>query len=908
MGIDYLIFGNVDSRDYDILVFFKDVDHTPKRVYQRIAIPGRNGEFFLDENRFEDVQVSYDCIALNDTDRKNFVNALSAQTGHARLTDTFNIGEYCSAVFDGDVDPNVRPNRDSSTFTITFTRKPQRWLTSGEDAVTMGEYTEVAGTDNEPYLFRASPQFSDEYDTEIDKIVGGTVAWNQLAPNNYSRNSNGSTAFATGTPIVAGHKYLLTRKLSTSASVMVTVYTNDGSNRSSLVIDGTTTATIKQAAFSGVSNGTGSAVEGNAWLYQYHPNGSVVTVTDLNIIDLTAMFGTTIADAIYAMEQATAGSGVAWFKALFSEDYYPYSSGELKSVEGVSAHIMTDSIFHDRSQLIQAQFDPNTGTYDPNGGNASRRITLYKLPVDATKGNQITVEVGSSFQIGSGAVYDSNGNYLQSLPLSAWATDNATFDIRSDAHYFSTNFRKVNDTAVTPSEIKPYISYGTSVTRHSYELDSTLTLRGIPKLSDGKLYYDGDTYESDGTVTRKYGVVDLGTLTWTFNSGSSAWTTNQLSTLAKKPSSNSVVANIMHETYPIVSTADGYSATANEVFMNNGGAFYLRNGSNSTQPSGYLIYELATPTTETADSYASPQIVDAYGTEEYVSTSIVPAGHDTQYGENPNKLDNPTLFESSPLLEVEGYGNIEFNGYEIEIENAQAIGDVVLINAGSTSTHFPAGSYENFNGNEAFLNIGDTITVPSIAVTVVETVKPVVTIQSVARESSQDLLEATIRASSSRTIEVVIKSQPTEFQYGTAGTSVVGRASFSWTLYNTVSAASWTWTGQECTVSAEYDGDKTITFLSSGLHLPVNGWWDDSAKKIEFPPVVGTSTQDISLGHVYIDCDLGEAYKIESGGAISLNRYIDLGSDLPKLAIGANEITYDDTITELKVAPRWWKV
>ena len=53
MGIGYLIFGNVDSRDYDILVFFKDVDHTPKRVYQRIAIPGRNGEFFLDENRFE---------------------------------------------------------------------------------------------------------------------------------------------------------------------------------------------------------------------------------------------------------------------------------------------------------------------------------------------------------------------------------------------------------------------------------------------------------------------------------------------------------------------------------------------------------------------------------------------------------------------------------------------------------------------------------------------------------------------------------------------------------------------------------------------------------------------------------------------------------------------------------------
>ena len=48
--------------------------------------------------------------------------------------------------------------------------------------------------------------------------------------------------------------------------------------------------------------------------------------------------------------------------------------------------------------------------------------------------------------------------------------------------------------------------------KHSYPLDSTLTLRGIPKLdANNNLYYDGDTYESDGTVTRKYGIVDLGT-------------------------------------------------------------------------------------------------------------------------------------------------------------------------------------------------------------------------------------------------------------------------------------------------------------------------------------------------------------------------------------------------------------
>lgn len=283
------------------------------------------------------------------------------------------------------------------------------------------------------------------------------------------------------------------------------------------------------------------------------------------------------------------------------------------------------------------------------------------------------------------------------------------------------------------------------------------------------------------------------------------------------------------------------------------------------------------------------------------------SGEDAITVSDGDTLTNPTLFESSPLLEVEGYGTIGFNGYGIEIDDVQ-IGDVVLMNAGASSVHFPAGTYESFNGNEAFLNEGDTITVPSITVTVTETVKPAVVIQSVARESLQDLSEATIRASSSRTIEVVLKSLPIEFQYGTSGTSTVGEASFAWTLYDSPSGSTLYSPGMQCTVFAEYDGDKTITFRSSGLHLSTVTWYDDSAKKIEYSQVTGSSSQDLSLGHLYIDCELGEAYKIESGGVIPLNRYIDLGSDLPKLASGDNSISYDNTITELKITPRWWKI
>jgi hypothetical protein len=48
----------------------------------------------------------------------------------------------------------------------------------------------------------------------------------------------------------------------------------------------------------------------------------------------------------------------------------------------------------------------------------------------------------------------------------------------------------------------------------------------------------------------------------------------------------------------------------------------------------YLVYEKATHTTSTASPFTSPQICDKDGTEEYVTTGLVPVGHETEYVEN----------------------------------------------------------------------------------------------------------------------------------------------------------------------------------------------------------------------------------------------------------------------------------
>ena len=68
------------------------------------------------------------------------------------------------------------------------------------------------------------------------------------------------------------------------------------------------------------------------------------------------------------------------------------------------------------------------------------------------------------------------------------------------------------------------------------------------------------------------------------------------------------------------------------------------------------------------------------------------------------------------------------------------------------------------------------------------------------------------------------------------------------------------------------------------------------------------STLDRLGDPTYIDCDLGEAYKINDGDVVSLNSFVDLGSKLPELAPGANVVSVDNTFTEVAVVPRWWTV
>ena len=134
------------------------------------------------------------------------------------------------------------------------------------------------------------------------------------------------------------------------------------------------------------------------------------------------------------------------------------------------------------------------------------------------------------------------------------------------------------------------------------------------------------------------------------------------------------------------------------------------------------------------------------------------------------------------------------------------------------------------------------------------------------------------------------------FTYGTSSTQTA-----SVTANITTGGSSSTKT---VTYSVSYDGDDafTLSMVATRTGTPPAVY----SVLFKYDDVVGDSTQS-TLGHpTYIDCDLGEVYKIENGSFISMNHVTDLGSYLPVLSTGSNSIEYDNTFTDVQIIPRWW--
>lgn len=151
-------FDGEDSKDYGVYISGDAVFNAPERAVDMIEIPGRNGAYALDLGRFENIEVKYPAgiAADNETDFasgiSDFRNFLASRRGYCRLEDEYNPDEYRLAVYRRGLE--VTPAQlKAGEFEIVFDCMPQRFLKSGESAVTLAS----GDTITNPTLFESPP-------------------------------------------------------------------------------------------------------------------------------------------------------------------------------------------------------------------------------------------------------------------------------------------------------------------------------------------------------------------------------------------------------------------------------------------------------------------------------------------------------------------------------------------------------------------------------------------------------------------------------------------------------------------------------------------------------------------------------------------------------------------------------
>lgn len=153
-----LTFDGRSSSEFNVYITGEGVFNAPERAVEMISIPGRNGAFALDYGRFENIEVTYNCGIAGDDDAdfasaiSDFRNWLCSRNGYVRLSDDYNAGEYRMAVYKSGLEVTAE-NLKAGEFPVVFECKPQRFLTSGEDtiSVTSGD------TITNPTLFDSKP-------------------------------------------------------------------------------------------------------------------------------------------------------------------------------------------------------------------------------------------------------------------------------------------------------------------------------------------------------------------------------------------------------------------------------------------------------------------------------------------------------------------------------------------------------------------------------------------------------------------------------------------------------------------------------------------------------------------------------------------------------------------------------
>lgn len=263
-----------------------------------------------------------------------------------------------------------------------------------------------------------------------------------------------------------------------------------------------------------------------------------------------------------------------------------------------------------------------------------------------------------------------------------------------------------------------------------------------------------------------------------------------------------------------------------------------------------------------------------------------------------DEITNPTLFPASPMLMLDGIGDVNIGDYTITV-NDVPFGWIVVnnrwqevINAGRNATKVYTIDTTNLNTGDQILIGDNTITAESVRAYFTHPDLPFDDATITYGTRDFDFNAHLSRDGSDAVVDISFAK--VSFNYGTSATKsatvtlVLKRGST--TLATIQEGAIVAYNGADrISITVQSDSATTRTILRGAKTL-------------------ANSTVSSLSGTTYVDLEIAEAYVMTASGPESANDHVIIGAEVPVLVPGANEITYDNTITSLQIIPRWWKI
>lgn len=153
-----IVYGGESSSDYGMVVAEAPAYERPKRKQTIYNVPGRNGSIIFPQDAWEDVNRSYKVWLAEDSNDTlvekvdAFEAWLNSQKGYVRLEDNFEPDVYRLAYYSGG-DGFSNNLTQYGEATLNFTCRPERFLKSGETAITITDQ----GTITNPTKYISKP-------------------------------------------------------------------------------------------------------------------------------------------------------------------------------------------------------------------------------------------------------------------------------------------------------------------------------------------------------------------------------------------------------------------------------------------------------------------------------------------------------------------------------------------------------------------------------------------------------------------------------------------------------------------------------------------------------------------------------------------------------------------------------